>query len=45
MKFLPYSNGVRTVNMKRQRSPKEKFKIISRYNCRINNYWGFLFKM
>ena len=29
MKFLPYSNGVRSVNMKRQRSPKDKFKIIS----------------
>ena len=29
MKFLPYSNGVRPVNMKRQRSPKDKFKMIS----------------
>ena len=29
LKFLPYSNGVRSVNMKRQRSPKDKFKIIS----------------
>ena len=29
MKFLPYSNGVRSVSMKRQRSPKDKFKIIS----------------
>ena len=29
MKFLPYSNGVRSVNMKRQRSPKDKFKMIS----------------
>ena len=28
MKFLPYSNGVRTVSMKKQRSPKDKFKII-----------------
>lgn len=29
MKFLPYSNGVRSVNMRRQRSPKDKFKLIS----------------
>ena len=29
MKFLPYSNGVRSVNMKRQISPKDKFKMIS----------------
>lgn len=29
MKFLPYSNGVRPVNMKRKISPKDKFKIIS----------------
>lgn len=29
MKFLPYSNGVRSVNMKRQISPKDKFKVIS----------------
>ena len=28
MKFLPYSNGVRAVNMKRQRKPKEKVKLI-----------------
>lgn len=28
MKFLPYSNGVRSVNMRRQRSPKDKFKLI-----------------
>lgn len=29
MKFLPYSNGVRKVNMRRQRSSKEKFKIVA----------------
>lgn len=28
MKFLPYSNGVRKVSMKKQRSPKDKMKII-----------------
>lgn len=28
MKFLPYSNGVRKVSMKKQRSPKDKIKII-----------------
>lgn len=28
MKFLPYSNGVRSVNMKRQKSPKDKLKMI-----------------
>ena len=27
MKFLPYSNGVRKVSMKKHRSPKDKFKI------------------
>lgn len=27
MKFLPYSNGVRKVSMKKQRSPKDKIKI------------------
>lgn len=27
MKFLPYSNGVRQVNMKKQRNPKDKIKI------------------
>ena len=26
--FLPYSNGVRKVSMKKHRSPKEKFKIV-----------------
>lgn len=28
MNFLPYSNGVRKVSMKKHRSPKEKFKIV-----------------
>ena len=28
MKFLPYSNGVRKVNMKKQIDPKQKFKIV-----------------
>lgn len=28
MKFLPYSNGVRKVSMKKQRNPKDKIKII-----------------
>lgn len=28
MKFLPYSNGVRKVSMKKQRSPKDKIKLI-----------------
>ena len=27
MKFLPYSNGVRKVSMKKHRSPKDNFKI------------------
>ena len=26
MKFLPYSNGVRKVSMKKHRSPKDNFK-------------------
>lgn len=33
MKFLPYSNGVRKVNMKKKRSPKEKVKIIFNMIC------------